>query len=69
VERFPVSSSNIVSVGYDADSQTLEIEFSGGATYQYFQVPPNIYEEFMHASSKGKYHHQAIKSRFRSSRV
>jgi len=69
MDRIPVSSSNILSVGYDADSQTLEIEFAGGAAYQYFQVPTSIHQEFMNASSKGKYHHQAIKNRFPSSRV
>ncbi len=69
MDRIPVSSSNISSVGYDQDSQTLEVEFLGGGVYQYFQVPSSVYEEFMSASSKGRYHHQNIKSRDPCSRV
>ena len=31
MERTSVTSSNINSIGYDADSQILEIEFNNGA--------------------------------------
>ncbi len=61
MDRVPVSSTNLVSVGYDSDSQTLEIEFKGNSVYQYFGVPPHIYEELVNAPSKGSYHHQHIK--------
>ena len=37
--RDPVSSSNIASIGYDSDSETLEIEFTNGSIYQYFNLP------------------------------
>lgn len=36
MERTSVTSSNINSIGYDADSQTLEIEFNNGAVYEYW---------------------------------
>ena len=36
--RQPVSSSNIRSIGYDSESNTLEIEFHSGGVYQYFGV-------------------------------
>ena len=35
-----VASSNIASIGYDPDSETLEIEFTNGSIYQYFNIPP-----------------------------
>ena len=38
MQRDYVSSSNIVSVGYDPASETLEIEFQSGAVYQYYNV-------------------------------
>lgn len=68
MERSPVSSSNIVSVGYDSDSQTLEVEFNSGL-YQYYDVPEYIYEEFINAGSLGSYLHNNIKNIFSYSRV
>ncbi|EGR5121793.1 KTSC domain-containing protein [Vibrio cholerae] len=68
MERTAVSSSNLVSVGYDADSMTLEVEFNNGI-YQYYDVPEYIYEELMSATSAGSYLHQNIKGSFRFSRI
>lgn len=42
--RDPVSSSNIASIGYDPGSETLEIEFTNGSIYQYFNVPAGLHE-------------------------
>jgi hypothetical protein len=69
MERVPVSSSNIVAIGYDPDSQTLEIEFKGGALYQYFSVPQSEYESLLNASSIGSYFHANIKNRYQFSKV
>ncbi|QUM75525.1 KTSC domain-containing protein [Moritella sp. 24] len=63
MERQLVESSNLVSVGYDHDSSTLEIEFRR-STYQYFDVPHYIYEELMNSGSKGAFHHQNIKTAY-----
>ena len=62
MERTPVSSSNISSIGYDPDSSMLEVEFNNGAVYSYSGVPPGEYEGFMNADSKGKYLHANIKN-------
>ena len=51
--RDPVSSSNIASIGYDPGSETLEIEFTNGSIYQYFNVPAGLHEQLMAAPSKG----------------
>lgn len=59
--RTPVSSSNIASIGYDAGSQTLEVEFLDGSIYQYFDVPPSVNNGLMAASSHGSYLHQHVK--------
>ena len=61
MERTPVQSSNLNSVGYDADSSILEIEFHHGGIYQYSGVPSSVHEELMAAGSKGTYFDQAIK--------
>jgi hypothetical protein len=69
MNRTPVSSSNLKSVGYDQSSNTLEIEFHGGRVYQYYNVPKRIYQGLMAASSHGKYHHRRIKDSYRYSRI
>lgn len=61
MERQRVISSNLASVGYDPDSETLEIEFLNGGLYQYFNVPERIYDGLMAASSHGTYFAQYIK--------
>lgn len=38
MDRTPVSSTNLKSVGYDAVNRVLEIEFHDGGIYQYFNV-------------------------------
>lgn len=55
MERQSVSSSNLRSIGYDHSSSTLEVEFNNGSIYQYFDVPENVYDELMNASSHGQY--------------
>jgi hypothetical protein len=68
MERQPVQSSNLVSVGYDESTSTLEIEFRSGI-YQYYDVPLHIFEELMSANSVGSYHHKNIKNTFSFSKV
>lgn len=69
MNRTPVSSSNVVSIGYDPSSLTLEVEFNNGAIYQYFDVPETVYQEFMRSSSKGQFLHTNIKNNYRYMRV
>lgn len=64
MERTPVSSSNISAIGYDEESQVLEVEFNNGAVYAYTGVPLGEYEGFMNADSKGKYLHANIKNSY-----
>lgn len=55
MERNAVISSHIASIGYDPLQRTLEVEFRGGAIYQYYDVPEALYEGIMSAESHGKY--------------
>lgn len=64
MERTTVSSSNINSIGYEAETQTLEIEFMRGSVYQYSDVPVEEYEAIMNADSKGKYFNANIKNHY-----
>jgi hypothetical protein len=69
MNRIPVSSSNISSVGFDADTLTLEIEFTNGNIYQYFDVPSTVYEELLQADSKGQFLSTQIKGVYRYARL
>ena len=64
MERKYVNSSNLAQVGYDFESNTLEIEFHSGGVYQYFDVPEVVYTGLMNASSHGKYFHRNIKNNY-----
>lgn len=55
MNRKSVESSNLASVGYDAENEILEVEFNHGGVYQYFDVPEQVYEELMNADSHGVY--------------
>jgi len=55
MKRTPVDSSMIRDVGYDSETETLEIGFQTGGVYQYYEVPQDAFDELMNASSKGTY--------------
>lgn len=62
MDRQPVSSSNISSIGYDETSQTLEIQFHSGGIYQYFGVPEYVHIELLQAPSIGSYFARNIRN-------
>src|SRR5262249_41091360 len=62
VERQPVDSSLIRSVGYDLPSSILEIELvEPNRVYEFFDVPFSVYTELMEAESKGSYFNEFIR--------
>lgn len=69
METIPVTSSNVETIGYDEDSQTLQIEFKNGSSYQYFDVPERVFNELRGAGSIGAYLSSNIKGVYRFSRV
>lgn len=69
MNREPVQSSHLSSVGFDTDSQTLEVEFRDGNVYQYFDVPEAVHLELMGSSSVGQYFSSNVRNSFRYARV
>lgn len=67
--RTPVSSSNIRSIGYDHASSILEVEFTSGDVYQYFDVPENLYQQFLNTSSYGQFLNDIIRYNYRYQKV
>ena len=64
VEMKPVSSSNVSSVGYDADQARLYVEFTSGATYLYRGVERETYNALLAAESIGKFLAAQIKGKY-----
>lgn len=64
MRRETVASSAISSVGYDERSSVLEVEFEGGAVYDYFNVPPKVYKDLLKASSKGRFVSRRIRDHY-----
>jgi hypothetical protein len=64
VERSALQSRVIVSAGYEAQTQTLELEFASGRIYQYAGVPHGTYAWLLRAPSKGGYVARMITDRY-----
>lgn len=65
MQRTPVLSSNICSIGYDSSQAVLEVEFTSGDVYRYYGVPQYLYEQFMGSASKGEFLHDHIRDSYR----
>lgn len=59
-----VESSMLTSIGYDATSCTLEVEFKNGTIWQYHEFPEYMWFEFQSAESKGKYFRANIREQY-----
>ncbi len=69
MERRKISSSQIRSVGYDPASQTLEVELSSGAVYQYTRVSAEVHRRFLSAPSPGSWFRDNIEESFTGRRI
>ena len=64
MEREPIGSSSLTSVGYDEDTKTLEVEFPSGAIYRYSEVPPAFYVALLEGKSPGRFFSYHIRDAF-----
>jgi curved DNA-binding protein CbpA len=53
--RVKVNSDKIWSIGYDAFTKILQVEFYDAGVYHYYDVPEPIYTELMYANSVDEY--------------
>lgn len=63
MEMIAVKSSNVHSIGYE--NGTLYVRFLTGVLYEYYDVPADVYDEFLNASSKGRFVHYRLKGRYK----
>lgn len=69
MKRTAVTSSTVVSAGYDEGSRAMEIEFVGGAVYRYDGVPRRVFEELLAADSVGRYFNEQVRDVYAFTRV
>lgn len=55
MNRTPIESSMIYDVGYDPQTQTLEIGFNCGTVYQYVDLEQEIFDGLMTASAADRF--------------
>lgn len=62
MEMIKVASSNISSIGYDADNMYLNVEFNNGKTFAYADVTPAEALDLEQAQSVGRHFNQYIRA-------
>ena len=62
MKRQPVKSTNVKSVGYDAEEKVLEVKFKSGGVYQYAGVQPEMYADLLEAESVGRFVSQVVRA-------
>ncbi|MEA4956648.1 hypothetical protein SDC9_21525 [bioreactor metagenome] len=64
MDRIPVNSKNLASVGYDPITQTLEIEFLNKKIYHFYGVSNSDHEDLLSADSHETYFSNNIKDKY-----
>jgi len=62
-------STVIRSFSYEPDQGRLVIEFQSGCSYEYFDVPPDIFAGLRSAPSPGSYFNARVRDRYSYSRL
>ena len=61
MDKQTVDSTVIRAVGH---TRVLEIEFESGRIYQYFNVPEDVFDEFLSSDSKGRYFNSHVRGKY-----
>lgn len=60
------ASSNVRRFSYDQPTRRLRIEFGGGALYEYYDVPIDVFLSLQAAESRGSFLAKSIKGIYRA---
>lgn len=69
IATVPVQSSNLKAVGYDRDAKLLQVDFKNNTSYQYAEVPPDLFADLLRADSVGSYLAQQIKPYYTATKL
>lgn len=63
-------SSNLKEFQYNEATKTLSITFlKGNATYEFYNVPKQVYDKLVAAPSRGEYFHANIRFKYKQKKV
>lgn len=65
IPREPVVSSNLAAVGYCAETRELDVEFTNGEAWRYYDATPEHFEGCTKSTSVGRYYIRNIKGSLR----
>lgn len=69
MEHKTVNSTNLASVGYDAESRKLRVKFKGGTLWEYDDVPAETHHALLHSSSPGAHFHAHVRDKFTGRKI
>ena len=69
INRVPVDSASLASIGYAAEEGILEVEFRSGDIYRFFLVPLAVWHELLASDSKGAYFNHHVRNSYPHSTV
>lgn len=64
MDMIRVSSRAIASIGYELNSQRMQIKFSQGQTYSFCRVPQHVFDGLLASGSKGSYYDSHIRGKY-----
>ena len=59
-----VESEAIREIEWDSATQTLTVRFTDGDWYSYFEVPEQLYRDFLRAESRGVFFQEHVRDAF-----
>ena len=63
------ASKILKSAGYSSEFEILEVVFLDGAIYQFYNVPKELYDQFMKEKAKSKFFSAQIRNTYPFSRT
>ena len=69
MKMVPLESEALAAIGYDAAARTLRLRFEHGGLYDYFDVPPHVYQGLLTDEHPWTTWGEHIKSSYRYARL
>jgi aspartokinase-like uncharacterized kinase len=64
-----IQSSNLKKTEYDTVTKKLLVEFNNGTSYEYDEIPHQLYTQFRMSESQGKFFSTKISKNFKYKKV
>ena len=65
IKRRNARFANVVSAGYDLKSSVLQVQLKNGSIMQFYNVPPEVFNDLMFSFNRNKFYTVNIYNRFK----